>query len=69
MKKSIAYKKKYKIRFQGPKGLNTVVSVPRVVIEREAEKCGLEINEFVEAYRAIAHFNDIEGILYTFEKE
>ena len=69
MKKSITYKKRYKIRLQGPKGLNTIVSIPRVVIEREAERCGLKFDEFIKEYRAVAHFDNIEGILYTFEKE
>jgi len=69
MKRSVAYKKRYKIRTQGPDGSNTIVSIPRVVIEREAERHRLSFTEFIEQYRAVAHFNNIEGILYTFEKE
>lgn len=63
-----AYRKRYKMRGLGTEGLNTVVSIPRVVIEREAEKSGLTIEGFREQYRAVAQFNNFEGVHYTFEK-
>ena len=63
-----AYKRCYKMRALGSKGLNIVVSLPRVFIEREAEKHKLTIPEFLEQFRAVAQFDNFEGVLYTFEE-
>ena len=63
-----AYKRRYKMRALGENGLNIVVSIPRVVIEREAEKRGLTITKFLEQFKAVAQYNSFEGVLYTFEK-
>ena len=63
-----AYKRRYKMRTLGEDGLNIVVSIPRVVIEREAEKRGLTIRGFLEQFRAVAQFDNFEGVVYTFEK-
>ena len=63
-----AYKKRYKMRALGTDGLNTVVSIPRVVIEREAEKHRLTIEEFREQFRAVAQYDNFEGVRYTFEE-
>lgn len=63
-----AYKRRYKMRAVGQGGLNIVVSLPRVVIERETEKHGLTIPEFLEQFRAVAQFDNFEGVLYTFEE-
>ena len=68
VKLSNTYKKRYKMRSQGKDGLNTVVSMPRVVIEREAAKKGLSVGEFIKHYRAVALYNSFDGIFYTFEK-
>jgi len=62
------YRKRYKMRSQGQDGLNTVVSMPRVVIEREAAKKGLSVDEFIKHFRAVALYNSFDGIFYTFEK-
>ncbi len=63
-----SYKRRYKMRAVGQYGLNIVVSIPRVVIEREAEKRGLTIGEFLEQFKAVAQYNSFEGVLYTFEE-
>lgn len=63
------FEKRYKMRALGNDGLNTVVSIPRVVLEREAKKHGVTIEQFIEEYVIIAHFNGIEGVHYTFEKK
>jgi len=63
-----AYKRRYKMRALGQGGLNTVVSLPRVVIEREAEKRGLTIEKFIERFRAVAHYNNFDGVFYAFEE-
>lgn len=63
-----AYKRRYKMRAVGENGMNIVVSLPRVVIERETEKHGLTIPEFLEKFRAVAQFDNFEGVLYTFQE-
>ncbi len=63
-----AYKKRYKMRVIGKGGLNILVSLPTIVIEREAERRGLTIREFVRQFRAVAQFDNFEGVLYTFEE-
>jgi len=63
-----AYKRCYKMRALGQNGLNIVVSIPRVVIQREAEKRSLTIGEFLEQFKAIAQYDNFEGIIYTFEE-
>ncbi len=63
-----AYRKRYKMRALGEGGLNIVVSIPRVVIEREAEKHGLTITEFLEQFKAVAQYDNFEGVHYTFEE-
>jgi len=63
-----SYKKRYKMRALGPDGLNTVVSIPKIVIEREAEKHRLTVEEFREQFGAVAQFGNFEGVIYTFEE-
>ena len=63
-----SYKKRYRMRALGEGGLNIVVSIPRMVIEREAGKRWLTIGEFLERFRAIAQFDNFDGIVYTFEE-
>lgn len=61
------FTKAYKMRSLGEEGLNTVVSIPRIVIAREARKRRMTIKEFLTNFRAVAHFNGFEGVLYRFE--
>lgn len=68
LKAKDTYKKRYKMRAVGTDGLNIVVSIPRVVIEREAERRRLTIAEFLEQFKAVAQYNSFEGVLYTFEE-
>lgn len=62
------YKRCYKMRALGQNGLNIVVSIPRVVIQREAENRSLTIGEFLKQFNAIAQYDNFEGIIYTFEE-
>lgn len=63
-----SYKRRYKMRAIGQDGLNIVVSIPRIVIEREAERRGLTIEQFLEQFRAVARFDNFDGVIYTFEE-
>jgi len=56
------------MRAIGQDGLNIVVSIPRIVIEREAERRELTIEEFLEQFRAVAQFDNFDGVRYTFEE-
>lgn len=63
----VNYQKIYKMRKVGEDGQNIVVSVPPEVIEREARKRGLTIDQFIERFRVVAEFNGFEGIHYNFQ--
>lgn len=63
-----SYKRRYKMRALGQNGLNIVVSIPRVVIEREAEKRGLTVGGFLGQFKAVAQYDNFDGIFYTFEE-
>jgi len=61
------YTRIYKLRTAGDAGRTIEVSMPRDVIEREARKRGITVGEFIQRFRAIAHFNDFDGVFYVFE--
>jgi len=63
-----AYKRRYKMRAVGQDGLNIIVSMPRIVVEREAEKQGLTVDEFLKQFNVVAQFDNFEGVMYTFEE-
>ena len=66
-----AYKRRYKMRVVGrggKGGLNILVSLPTIFIEREAERHALNLEEFIQQFRAVAQFGNFEGVLYTFEE-
>ena len=55
-----SYEKRYRMSVLGEGGLKIVVSIPRMVILREAKKCQLTIEEFLEQFKAVAQFNNFE---------
>jgi hypothetical protein len=61
------YEKEYKMRATGEDGLNIVVSIPRMVIEKQAKANGMTIPEFLEKFKAVAQFNSFEGVHYYFK--
>ena len=61
------YKKHYCLNMVGKDGATTTVAIPPEVIERKAEEAGITPEEFVKQFKAIAHYNNFEGIYYTFE--
>lgn len=60
------YQKTYKMRQQGDRGMNVVVSIPPEIIEKEARIRNLTVDEFIQKFRVIANFNGFEGVLYKF---
>jgi len=66
----IGYKKEYRIRYAVPGSNKKTIEVtlPYVVIAREAEKRGLTVDEFLVKFIAIAEYNNFAGIHYTFKE-
>ena len=60
-----SYRATFKMRIVGEGSVE--VTLPKVVVVREARKHGLSLQEFVKQFRAVANFNGIDGILYQFE--
>lgn len=64
-----AYKKPYKLRLsQGNRANSIEVTFPYQVVEKEARKHGLTVEEFIERYQAVAMYNGFEGVTYIFEE-
>lgn len=61
----------YKLRPTGKSGENSSVetTVPRKVIEREAKKRGLSLDDFIKEYRAVWYANQFDGLHLTFKKK
>ena len=63
-----ALRKTYKIRRNVPGRDSVVVAMPFEVVEREARRLGLSVNEFIKQYQVIAEYNSFDGVHYSFEK-
>lgn len=63
-----AYRKEYRIRVNVPGRKSLIVTFPYEVVEREARKHKLSIEQFLERYQAIAHYNNFDGVYYKFEE-
>jgi hypothetical protein len=60
------YQKTYKMRQQGREKQNIVVSIPPEIVEKEARRRNLNVEEFVQQFRVVANYNGFEGVLYKF---
>ena len=60
------YKKRYTLRRPFPNSKGFEVSIPSLVIEREASKHNLTIEEFLKLFECECLFNGIDGVLYRF---
>jgi len=63
------YRKTYKIRQISDEMLVYELTLPRIVVEREARKHNLSVKDFLEQFVAVAQFNSIEGVHYVFERK
>lgn len=61
--------KQYRLRIAVPGAKSIEVTFPYEVVEREARKRNLTILEFLEQYITVAHYDNFDGVLYTFEKK
>ena len=60
-----AYTKSYKMRMVGPGSLEA--TIPSVIVEREARRHGLSIEEFIQLYKLEWLFNDFGGAFLRFK--
>lgn len=63
-----SYKNHYRMNVVGKGGATTTVAIPPQVIDRKAEEVGLGAEEFIRCYKAIAHYDNFDGVFYAFEK-
>ena len=63
-----SYKKRYGLNVVGKDGVTTTVAIPPEVIDRKAEEVGLNAEEFIGRYKAITHYDNFDGVFYTFER-
>jgi len=61
-----AYTKSYKMRMVGPGSLEA--TIPRAIVEREARRYRLPIEEFIKLYKVQYLFNDFGGAFVRFRK-
>ena len=61
-----AYIKSYKVRMVGPGSLEA--TIPRVIVEREARRHNLSIEEFIKVYQLEYLFNDFGGAFVRFRR-
>ena len=63
------YRKQYKIRQISEEMPVYELTLPRIIVEREARKHNLSIRDFLDQFVAVAQFNSIEGVHYIFERK
>ena len=63
-----SYKKKYRMNIVGKYGATTTVAIPPQVIERKVEELGVTPQEFIKCYKAVAHYDNFDGVFYRFER-
>ena len=64
-----ALRKEYAVTVvaKGVKSLK--VTFPYEVVEREARKRGLTLEQFLEHYQVIAQYDSFDGVFYSFSKK
>ena len=62
-----AYTKSYRMRSVGPGSVEA--TIPRAIVEREAKKWGLPIEEFIKVFQIEYLFDDFRGAFIRFKKQ
>jgi len=63
------FMKSYRLRKAGGTGSKTIeVSVPPQLIEREARKNDMTVDEFIENFEAVFLFNGLDGTFLKFQR-
>ena len=68
MEQEIGYKREYRLKVLVPGRKSINVTVPYEVIQREAEKRGITIADFIARFVAVAEYNNFDGVRYTFKE-
>lgn len=63
-----AYTKTYRMRLVGA-GSSVEATIPRAIVEREARKFKLSVEEFIKLFQVEYRFNDFGGAFLTFKKQ
>lgn len=63
-----AYTKSYKMRMVGA-GSSLEATIPRAVVEREARRYELSVEEFIKLYQVEYRFNDFDGAFIRFKRQ
>ncbi len=64
-----SYRRFYRVRLaQGKEKKSYEVTFPYDVVDKEARKHNLSIEDFIKKYQAVAQFNGFDGVLYVFEE-
>lgn len=63
-----ALRRPYKLRMAIPGSKTVEVTFPYEVVEREARKYDLSIKEFLKLFTAVAHYDNFDGVFYSFER-
>ncbi len=64
------YQRDYRLRYSQrntAKG-SVEVTFPMQVVDKEARKRKLSVEEFIKKFKVVAKYNGFEGVLYTFEE-
>lgn len=62
-----AYAKSYKMRMVGA-GSSLEATIPRAIVEREARRCNLSVEEFIRLYQVQYLYNDFGGAFLRFQR-
>lgn len=63
-----AYVKSYKMRMVGA-GSSLETTIPRAIVEREARRHGLSMEEFIKVFQVEYRFNDFGGAFLRFKRQ
>jgi hypothetical protein len=65
----LTFSKTYKLRKAGTGSKTIEVSIPPELIEREARKNNMTVDEFIENFEAVFLFNGLDGTFLKFSRK
>ena len=63
-----AINKKYRIRTTGREGSALETTIPRDIVEREARRHNMSIDEFIEKFEVNWNYDSFDGAHFTFKE-
>lgn len=61
-----AYRRTYRLRKTGDRGLSIEMTIPKAAIEKIARREDISIDEALERFRAEAYYDDFDGVYVRF---